>query len=231
MSASDSEDDLIGTRRPSRPALFAASDSDSDSSRPAPAPRRAAARQDKANAHVASARRAAPRFLGDDADADDGLDDLFGDISSVTNSRAPMPARLDPHALDGLLSTAPAATKGVGAAQQEADSVWLNGDENGVDGVVAKKKRVMAKMDDVRLLGPNGFPKLMGDIKRVRLKGKGYERKDLKRLLSMYQLWAHQMYPKYNLRDSLVAVEKLCHKRTVQVSNARQSLLVRHHMS
>lgn len=41
---------------------------------------------------------------------------------------------------------------------------------------------------------------------------------DLKRLMSMYQLWAHQMYPKTNLRDTLKTVEKLCHKRSVQVS-------------
>lgn len=33
----------------------------------------------------------------------------------------------------------------------------------------------------------------------------------------MYQLWSHQMYPKTNLRDTLQTVEKLCHKRSVQV--------------
>lgn len=35
--------------------------------------------------------------------------------------------------------------------------------------------------------------------------------------MTMYQLWAHQMYPKTNLRDTLQTVEKLCHKRSVQV--------------
>jgi hypothetical protein len=40
---------------------------------------------------------------------------------------------------------------------------------------------------------------------------------DLKRVLTVYQLWSHQMYPKTNLRDTLQVVEKLCHKRTVQV--------------
>lgn len=35
----------------------------------------------------------------------------------------------------------------------------------------------------------------------------------------MYQLWSHQMYPKTNLRDTLVTVEKLCHKRTIQVGS------------
>jgi hypothetical protein len=35
--------------------------------------------------------------------------------------------------------------------------------------------------------------------------------------MTVYQLWAHQMYPKTNLRDTLQTVEKLCHKRSVQV--------------
>jgi len=47
---------------------------------------------------------------------------------------------------------------------------------------------------------------------------------DLKRVLSTYQLWAHQMYPKTNFRDTLVTIEKLCHKRTVQVRLSLPSL-------
>ena len=35
--------------------------------------------------------------------------------------------------------------------------------------------------------------------------------------MSVYQLWAHQMFPRTNLRDTLVTVEKLCHKRRVHV--------------
>lgn len=225
MSASDSEEDvLLSTRRAPRPALFHSSDSDTEpESAPAPPQPRRAARQHKAAAHLADARapRAAPRFLGDG----DAADDLFGDLSSVPNSRpAARPARLDPRALDALPAASPdpaprASTSAARAVEDglDIDSVWQNADENGVDGVVAKKKRVVAKMDDVRLLGPAGFPRLMHDIKRARFKGKGHERGDLKRLLSMYQLWAHQMYPKFNLKDSLAAVEKLCHKRTVQV--------------
>ncbi|GAA5845652.1 hypothetical protein JCM9279_006062 [Rhodotorula babjevae] len=91
-------------------------------------------------------------------------------------------------------------------------------DVDGLDaeGAPAKKRRVVAKMDEVRLLGPSGFPRLRDDLKKVRIKGKGHELQDLKRVLSTYQLWAHQMYPKTNFRDTLVTIEKLCHKRTVQ---------------
>ncbi|GAA5830320.1 hypothetical protein JCM3766R1_002868 [Sporobolomyces carnicolor] len=99
------------------------------------------------------------------------------------------------------------------AAAADALKGDLVGDE---DLAPAKKRRVVAKMDETRLLGPSGFPKLIQDIQRVKLKGKGHEAQDLKRVLSMYQLWTHQMYPKTNLRDTLASVEKLCHKRSAQ---------------
>ncbi|GAA5951755.1 hypothetical protein JCM3765_003108 [Sporobolomyces pararoseus] len=94
----------------------------------------------------------------------------------------------------------------------------LKGDlgELDADAQPVKKRKAIAKMDETRLLGPTGFPKLMQDIKRVKLKGKGHEAQDLKRVLSVYQLWTHQMYPKTNLQDTLTTVEKLCHKRSIQ---------------
>ncbi|GAA5911096.1 Csm3p [Sporobolomyces salmoneus] len=107
---------------------------------------------------------------------------------------------------------------GPGTTGGEDPDEALKGDlgELDADAVPAKKRRIVAKMDETRLLGPSGFPKLMQDIKRVRLKGKGHEAQDLKRVLSLYQLWTHQMYPKTNLRDTLTTVEKLCHKRSAQ---------------
>lgn len=48
-------------------------------------------------------------------------------------------------------------------------------DDLDADAAPVKKKRVVAKMDETRLLGPTGFPKLIEDIKRVKLKGKGHE--------------------------------------------------------
>lgn len=40
---------------------------------------------------------------------------------------------------------------------------------------------------------------------------------DLKRLLKMYQLWAHQMYPKTNFEETFDTIETVCRKRTMQV--------------
>ncbi|KAJ9100604.1 hypothetical protein QFC21_003648 [Naganishia friedmannii] len=61
-----------------------------------------------------------------------------------------------------------------------------------------------------RLLGDRGFPALIKDAKRFRIRGKGHEAKDLANLLSMYQLWAHQMYPKMTFGDTVTKVETLC---------------------
>ncbi|KAJ9122338.1 hypothetical protein QFC22_001759 [Naganishia vaughanmartiniae] len=74
------------------------------------------------------------------------------------------------------------------------------------------KKRSLPKMDVERLLGDRGFPALINDAKRFRVRGKGHEAKDLANLLSMYQLWAHQMYPKMTFGDTVTKVETLCGK-------------------
>lgn len=39
--------------------------------------------------------------------------------------------------------------------------------------------------------------------------------------MTTYQLWAHQMYPKTNLKDTLHSIETLCHKRSMLVSRYR----------
>ncbi|KAK4698271.1 replication fork protection complex subunit TIPIN/Csm3/Swi3, partial [Phenoliferia sp. Uapishka_3] len=166
-----------------------------------------------------AAKRAQPRFLGDDNSpppVDQQHDDLFSDLDDIPNARVP---RAIDNAAYERLKNAPAGGAadddfGFGRDAGDVDNVF-GGDGEDVDGVKQKKKRVVAKMDDERLLGPNGFPKLLEEAKKFRTRGKGNEVKDLKRLMSVYQLWAHQMYPRTNLRDTLQSVERLCHKRRV----------------
>ncbi|GAA6012159.1 hypothetical protein JCM11491_001768 [Sporobolomyces phaffii] len=136
---------------------------------------------------ASSRTRPPPRSAGGDA-LGNGFDDLF----DLDDPNAPK-----------------TATGG------EFDDI-LKGDDLDAEAGPVKKRKVVAKMDETRLLGPTGFPRLMQDIKRVKIKGKGHETQDLKRILSVYQLWTHQMYPKTNLRDTLTTVEKLCHKRSLQ---------------
>ena len=103
-----------------------------------------------------------------------------------------------------------------------------------------KPRRKLATLDEGRLLGPGGFPKLIKDTKNFRLKGKGHEVRhltvlrlcisfltqveDLDRLLRIYGYWTHALYPKTVFRDTVERIEKLCHSRRM---NVHSSLLVR----
>jgi hypothetical protein len=98
---------------------------------------------------------------------------------------------------------------------------------------------VQAKLDEARLLGADGFPALLKQTRGFVPKGKGHEvrvprwvrvlaqltrrsappqQADLNRLMSMYQFWAHRMYPKTQFRDTVKTVEKLCHSKRMHVS-------------
>ncbi|PPQ86868.1 hypothetical protein CVT25_012587 [Psilocybe cyanescens] len=81
-----------------------------------------------------------------------------------------------------------------------------------------KEPRRLAKLDENRLLGPSGFPQLIKMTKNFKIKGKGHEATDLKRLLQQYQYWTHQLYPKTQFRDTVQRVEKLCHSRRMNIA-------------
>ncbi|GAA5833882.1 hypothetical protein JCM11251_005997 [Rhodosporidiobolus azoricus] len=175
---------------------------------------------------AASSTRAQPTFLGaDDDDGDevnffDGLDAVRGGKErtrkrpSAAAEEAPRRGRdsLLDNAFDDLFDLGDAApadgtdVAGVIGAAEDLD----------VEGAPTKKRRVVAKLDETRLLGPTGFPKLRQELKKVKIKGKGHELQDLRRVLTLYQLWTHELFPRTNLRDTLTTVEKLCHKRSVQ---------------
>ena len=99
-----------------------------------------------------------PRFLGD---GDSEPEDLFGGLDDVEDI-----IRDDREGSDALLGE-----KDV--AGEKEDNLW-NG-EGEADGVATKKRRVIAKMDEVRLLGPDGFPKLQELASKFKTKGKGNE--------------------------------------------------------
>lgn len=63
-----------------------------------------------------------------------------------------------------------------------------------------------------RLLSENGIPKLRQRAKNLRLKGKGHEWSDAARLLSLYQIWLDDLFPKAKFLDALAMVEKAGHK-------------------
>ncbi|KAE9365206.1 Swi3-domain-containing protein [Stipitochalara longipes BDJ] len=74
------------------------------------------------------------------------------------------------------------------------------------------------KLDEDRLLSANGIPKLRGKAKHhLKFKGKGHEYSDASRLLSFYQLWLDDLFPKARFLDALAMVEKTGHKKRMQM--------------
>ncbi|KAF7560051.1 hypothetical protein G7046_g4110 [Stylonectria norvegica] len=91
----------------------------------------------------------------------------------------------------------------------------------GIDEEVSVQKRVRVpnvKLDEERLLGPAGIPKLRKRARNLKIKGKGHEFSDASRLLSFYQLWLDDLFPKAKFLDALGMVEKAGHKKRLMVA-------------
>ncbi|EMT74547.1 Chromosome segregation in meiosis protein 3 [Fusarium odoratissimum] len=94
----------------------------------------------------------------------------------------------------------------------------------GIDEEIDVKKRARVpnvKLDEERLLGPKGIPKLRQRAKDLKIKGKGHEAfqfSDASRLLSFYQLWLDDLFPKAKFLDALTMVEKAGHKKRVMIA-------------
>ncbi|KAI1122978.1 replication fork protection component Swi3-domain-containing protein [Nemania abortiva] len=83
---------------------------------------------------------------------------------------------------------------------------------------VSKKPRVpRVKLDETRLLSDNGIPKLRSKARSLHFKGKGHEFSDTARLLSFYQLWLDDLFPKAKFLDALSMVEKAGHKNQLRL--------------
>ncbi|KAI2632902.1 Swi3-domain-containing protein [Xylaria nigripes] len=107
------------------------------------------------------------------------------------------------------------ADGGAGGLEKRQDASGL-----GIDEAVAvnKKARVpRVKLDEKLLLSENGIPKLRRKARNLKFKGKGHEFSDAARLLSFYQLWLDDLFPKAKFLDALSMVEKAGHKSILRV--------------
>ncbi|CAL3970788.1 unnamed protein product [Diplocarpon coronariae] len=104
---------------------------------------------------------------------------------------------------------------------KEAEVKSKGGDVLGIDDAVEVTRKPRAprvKLDENRLLSSNGIPKLRNRAKHhLKFKGKGHEYSDAERLLSMYQIWLDDMFPKARFLDALRMVEKMGHKKRIQM--------------
>ncbi|KAH8589711.1 replication fork protection component Swi3-domain-containing protein [Bisporella sp. PMI_857] len=84
--------------------------------------------------------------------------------------------------------------------------------------VTRKPRAPRVKLDENRLLSDAGIPKLRKKAKHhLKFKGKGHEYSDCDRLLSFYQLWLDDLFPKAKFLDALNMVEKMGHKKRMQM--------------
>lgn len=92
--------------------------------------------------------------------------------------------------------------------------------------VVIKKKRVVARLDEERLLEPRrGVPKLI-QLSRERplhktLRGKGHTVADMGKVLERYQFWCHEMFPKAKFRDALTMIRKVGNTKRMKMERRR----------
>ncbi|RPA87163.1 Swi3-domain-containing protein [Ascobolus immersus RN42] len=142
----------------------------------------------------------------------DDFDELFGDFDPTADLD-----ELDWNNPDGpqpLKSSSAKDKDGKDGKGAKKDSMAGVDDE-----VKIAKRKLRAKLDADRLLGPNGLEKIRKDApKKLKFKGKGHEYKDCAKLLAFYQLWAHDLFPKAKFRDTLSMIEKLGHNRRIQVA-------------
>jgi replication fork protection complex subunit Csm3/Swi3 len=161
------------------------------------------------------------------------IDHLFNNLDDDVEDNNGRPPPLTPHAI--LPSSSP---------PREGDDRAGKKEDKGKDGGDEKKRKPLPKLDETRLLGPDGFEALLAQMKGFKPKGKGHEvriilykmcvyaeffffkkkQEDLNRLLQQYQFWAHKLYPKTHFRDTVKTVEKLCHSKRMHVSGCLRLL-------
>ncbi|KAI1502059.1 replication fork protection component Swi3-domain-containing protein [Biscogniauxia marginata] len=100
-------------------------------------------------------------------------------------------------------------------SKKRKDATGLGIDE---EVAVTKKPRVpRVKLDEARLLSEKGIPRLRRKAGDLKFKGKGHEFSDAARLLSFYQLWLDDLFPKAKFLDALAMVEKAGHKKYMRM--------------
>ncbi|KTW31199.1 uncharacterized protein T551_01272 [Pneumocystis jirovecii RU7] len=94
----------------------------------------------------------------------------------------------------------------------------------GIDEEVSiRTRKSVAKLDDEkRLLSEKGLVQIVHQApQRMRLKGKGYEFEDLRSLLSYYQIWAHELFPKARFREVIRMIQKCGRSKRIRIERSQ----------
>ncbi|KAJ3327393.1 hypothetical protein HDU76_011885 [Blyttiomyces sp. JEL0837] len=89
-----------------------------------------------------------------------------------------------------------------------------------------KEKLDVANMEvdtlNTRLLSPAGMSALKSQVKKLHIGEKHNELKDLKKIVNMYQLWGHNLFPSLKFRQFVEATEKLCRDKKMKIWREEQ---------
>ncbi|KAI1258934.1 Swi3-domain-containing protein [Xylariaceae sp. FL1019] len=147
-------------------------------------------------------------------------------MASKLAARQPAPSKAPAGGIDNYdIDDDPFASDGDDAAKNKSNADANAKKRKDASGLgineevsVSKKPRVpRVKLDETRLLSENGIPKLRTKAKNLKFKGKGHEWSDTARLLSFYQLWLDDLFPKAKFLDALSMVEKAGHKKYLRL--------------
>lgn len=103
--------------------------------------------------------------------------------------------------------------------QPNPNPAGKNEEDNKKETKVKRVRNPQPKLDVERLRGPRGIRMLEKVFQDVKFKGRGNEEEDLTLLMKHYEYWCHRMFPKFPFDDCLEKMEKLGHKRYLQVCN------------
>ncbi|CAG8708148.1 17212_t:CDS:2, partial [Cetraspora pellucida] len=72
------------------------------------------------------------------------------------------------------------------------------------------KRAPLPKLDADRLLGEDGLRKLLMKSHELVIDKREDPEKNLRNLMTFYQIWAHEMFPSMKFRDVIAKTEKIC---------------------
>ncbi|KAF2097938.1 Swi3-domain-containing protein [Rhizodiscina lignyota] len=147
-------------------------------------------------AEVQSAPRRENDALDDLFTYDTSMDDVFNTTTTTTNN-----------------GTSRDSVGQTGSFNQSAGGLGIDEEIT-----VTKRRAPVAKLDETRLLSDKGISKLRQTAKKnLKFRGKGHEFSDVQKLLSLYQLWLDDLYPRAKFADGLAMLEKLGHTKRMQM--------------
>ncbi|KAJ3175687.1 chromosome segregation in meiosis- protein [Geranomyces variabilis] len=80
-----------------------------------------------------------------------------------------------------------------------------------------KERAPIPKLDADKLLSPEGLPRLRLMTSKLSFKKKGNQTADLRKLMSLYQIWGHGLFPKLKFNSFIEKTESVCKQKRLKI--------------